>query len=48
MAFFVTLGSAMLGAAFLAFAWAMQRRQCRNGVANDTDDDAIVGMFPPI
>ena len=44
---FVVIGSVTLAAAFLAFAWAMERRQRRNGTANDdSDDEAIVGMFP--
>jgi hypothetical protein len=46
---FVVIGSVTLAAAFLAFAWAMERRQRRNGTANDdSGDEAIVGMFPPV
>ena len=46
---FVVIGSVALAAAFLAFAWTMQRRQSRNVAAHvDSDEDAIVGMFPPV
>lgn len=46
---FVIVGSVMLAAALLAFAWAMQQRQDRRGIADDdSDDDAIVAMLPPI
>jgi hypothetical protein len=43
---FVTIGADTLAAAFLAFAWTMQKRLNRSGQANDDSDDAIVGMFP--
>ncbi len=38
---FVTIGSATLAAAFLAFAWA--HRKSRGGRGADDSDDAIVG-----
>jgi hypothetical protein len=43
---FAIIGSAALAAALLSFAWTMQKRQRRNGRANDDSDDAVVGMFP--
>jgi hypothetical protein len=43
---FVIIGSSMLAAALLVFAWTMQHRQSRNGRVNDEcDDEAIVATF---
>ncbi len=44
----VTIASATLAGAFLAFAWTMQRRQRAKGRVDDDSDGAIVGMFPGV
>ena len=43
---FVTIGAATLAAAFLVFAWTMQKRRDRSGRPSDDSDDAVVGFFP--
>jgi hypothetical protein len=43
------IGSLLLAAALLAFAWTMQRRRSRNGATCDEpEDDAVVAWLPPI
>ncbi len=42
---FVTIGSVTLAAAFVAFTWAMQRRQLRKGRRTADSDDAVIGTL---